>query len=190
MLSSYGMGGDSVDRAASGGQGEDYLVSRVKAIGVKTLNSPYQWSQVATIVDDVEQIVPAVDHTALVGDSLGDNELGDILDDLGSRAIDLIGGFQGSEWGKHTTIPANCKNAIIIYNPNVLETVGLGAYPLPLDVPPVVPNLYDGNWYLGNNGQTKVKYIQIYAAHPDDWGAAQDIVFTAIQQLKTTGVIL
>jgi hypothetical protein len=183
-LVSYGMGGKAIDESASGGGGEDYLVARLEAIGVKTINSPYNWYQTQTIVDDVLQVIPKDARIALVGDSLGDNELGDILAALkGRRTIDLIGGFQGSEWGKHTTIPGDCAKAIIIYNPNVLMTGGLGAYALPLDVPPDVPSLYDGRWYTGNNGKTQVRYVQIEAPHPDDWGEAQDIVFSAIKQL-------
>ncbi len=67
--------------------------------------------------------------------------------------------------------------------------MGLGAYPLPLDVPPVVPpgqNLYDGRWRTGNNGKTQVRYVQIEAPHPDDWGEAQDIVFAEIRRLAAS----
>ncbi len=186
-IGSYGMGGKAIDEAASSGGGEDYLVGRLKSVGIKTINSPYNWYQTATIVADATQIVPITAKLALFGDSLGDNELGDILAELeGKRVADLIVGFQGSEWGRHTTIPDNCKKAVIIYNPDAFETAGLGAYPLPLDVPPIVPegqSLYDGTWRTGNNGKTLVRYVQIQAPHPDDWGMAQDIGFSEIKQL-------
>lgn len=184
---SYGMGGDAIDKAASNGGGEDYLVTRLKKIGVKTSNSPYNWYQTQAIVDDILRLVPPTAKIALGGDSLGDNELGDIVQALkGHRLVDLIFGFQGSEWGKHTSISDNVHRAIIIFNPIGIETAFLGSYALPLDIPPVVPegqNLYDGRWYLGNNGKTWVRYVQIEAPHPDDWGEAQDIAYSAVKQL-------
>jgi|GEM_PF-3008312 hypothetical protein len=187
---SFGLGGSAVDDAISGGYGENYLVRRCRALpNADVMNSPYEWSDAQKIYDDIMRH-PPTDRFALVGDSLGDNELGDILAALkGRRTVDLIGGFQGSEWGKHTTIPDNCRKAILIFNPIWFETMGLGAYPLPLDVPPVVPpgqNLYDGRWRTGNNGKTQVRYVQIEAPHPDDWGEAQDIVFAEIRRLAAS----
>lgn len=188
-LGSYGMGGKAIDEAASSGGGEDYFVSRQKAIGIKTLNSPYNWDQIATIAADALQIVPMTARLALYGDSLGDNELGDLLAMLeAKRIIDLICGFQGSTWGRHTSITDNCKRALIIFNPVGIETGFLGDYALPLVVPPIVAageSLYDGKWRLGNNGKTWVRYVQIEAPHPDDWGVAQDLAFAEIKALQT-----
>jgi hypothetical protein len=186
---SYGMGGDSIDRIASNGGGEDYLVSRLKQQKINTLNSVYNWDQTQKIVEDLAVAAKRKAKIAAVGDSLGDNELGDIVHSLKSAgiAVDFIGGFQGSEWGKHTSISDNVKRALIIYNPIPWETFGLGCFPLPLDAPPAIPvgqSLYDGAWRLGNNGKTWVRYVQIKALHPDDWGMAQDIVFAELKQLQ------
>lgn len=191
VLVSYGMGGDSIDRVASNGGGEDYLKARCdKLTGVNTVNSVYQWSDTQRRFDDVRRIKhlnPAA-KIALGGDSLGDNELGDdvaYLEQVGIE-VDLIFGFQGSEWGKHTQITANVKKALIIYNPNAIMTAGLGAYALPLVEPPVVApgeSLYDGKWRTGNGGKTQVRYVQIEAPHPDDWGVAQDLAFAEIKLL-------
>lgn len=185
---SYGMGGDSIDRAASSGGGEDYLKARCQAAKIDTLNSVYNWYMLQQIVNDVmgaKKKNPA-SKIGLVGDSLGDNELGDLLAALeGHLEIDYIGGFQGSVWGKHTQITDNCKRATIIYNPVWIETAGLGDYPLPCVVMPAVEAggaWNDGKWRLGNNGKTWVRYIQIQAPHPDDWGIAQDIVFRDLKQ--------
>jgi len=186
---SYGMGGDSIDRAAASGGGEDYLAARCKKAGINTLNSVYNWYQVQNIFNDLHAAKKRGAKIAAVGDSLGDNELGDIVHSLkqAGTEVDFIGGFQGSEWGKHTSISDNVKRALIIYNPKCWQTFGLGCYALPLDVPPHVPaghSLYDGKWYLGNNGKTWVRYVQIEAPHPDDWGLAQDLVFAELKQLQ------
>jgi hypothetical protein len=185
---SYGMGGDAIDKAASSGGGEDYLVSRLKAKGIDTLGSVYQWSDTQARFNAFMS-VPKTDPIFDVGDSLGDNVLGEDAAALkqAGRTLDFLGGFQGSEWGEHTSISDNVRYAVLIYNPNALMTAGLGAYPLPLDVPPTniaSGNLYDGGWYLGNNGKTWVRYVQIEAAHPDDWGLAQDIVYDDIIKLQ------
>jgi hypothetical protein len=185
---SYGMGGDAVDRAASDGGGEDYLVSRLKAKGIDTLGSVYEWSDTQARFDALRKL-PVSTKKFIVGDSLGDNVIGEDVHALQQEGVvvDFIGGFQGSEWGEHTTISDNVRYAVIVYNPNVFETAGLGAYPLPLDVPPVVPegrDLYDGHWYLGNNGKTWIRYVQIAAPHPDDWGLAQNIVYDDIIKLR------
>jgi hypothetical protein len=45
---SFGMGGAGLDPT----YGERYLVERLKAIGVDTLDSPYQWSDLQKIYDD------------------------------------------------------------------------------------------------------------------------------------------
>ena len=185
---SYGMGGDAIDSAASSGGGEDYFVARLKAKKVDTLNSVYNWDQLQQIVDDVcaaRRKNPAV-KIVLSGDSLGDNELGDLLvafEQAGIQ-IDLIAGFQGSEWGKHTSITENCKRALIIFNPNWIETMGLGDYALPLVIPPTAADIYDGIWHLGNNGKTWVRYVELNVPHPGDWGQAQDLAFNEIMKLQ------
>ncbi len=185
---SYGMGGKAIDWSASNGGGEDYLKDRCRKAGMNTLNSVYNWYMTQQIVDDslrFKRLNPTAKF-GFVGDSLGDNELGDVAAALnGHMEIDYIGGFQGSVWGKHTSIPANVKRATIIYNPCWIATGGLGDYPLPLVVPAPVEAggvWNDGKWRLGNNGKTWVRYVQIEAPHPDDWGVAQDIVFHDLKQ--------
>lgn len=191
VVISYGMGGDAIDKPASGGYGEDYLKARVQKLpGTDTLRSVYNWYQTQQIVDDIRAVKRANPKAkiAIGGDSLGDNELGDIVAALAEIGIevDLIFGFQGSEWGKHTKITANVKRALIIFNPVGIETGWLGAYALPLVEPPVVAegeDLYDGKWRTGNGGKTQVRYVPIQAPHPDDWGDAQNIAFQEIEQL-------
>lgn len=185
---SYGMGGKAIDWAASNGGGEDYLKARCNKVKINTLNSVYNWYMLQQIVDDLRKAKRANPSckVGLVGDSLGDNELGDLCADLeGVMEIDYIGGFQGSVWGKHTYITPNCKRATIIYNPCWIATGGLGDFPLPLVTPAPVEAggvWNDGKWRLGNNGKTWVRYVQIEAPHPDDWGVAQDLVFADLKQ--------
>jgi len=188
---SFGMGGSSVDDAASGGYGENYLVRRCHAVPhINVMRSPYTWDAAQARFDDIRAAKkknPSA-RIAMVGDSLGDNALGSDLKNLESAGIgvDFIGGFQGSVWGQHTSVGVNCKRAMLIFNPYFWQTAGLGDFPLPLVYPPDVKkgeSLYDGKWRLGNRGQTWVRYVQIEAPHPDDWGLAQDIIFAELKQL-------
>jgi hypothetical protein len=184
---SFGLGGSVVDDSASGGYGENYLIKRLRAVpNTDVMSSPYVWSAGQSRFDDIMRF-PKTDKIAMVGDSLGDNALGSDLHNLeGKRAVDFIGGFQGSVWGQHTSVSSNCRRALLVFNPVWWQTAGLGDYPLPLDSPPTVADgesLDDGKWRLGNNGNTWVRYVQIEAPHPDDWGLAQDIIFSEIKQL-------
>lgn len=161
---SFGLGGAVFDPAS----GETELVARCKSIGVDVRGSPYQWSDIAEIAND---IVATPDGTRIVvgGDSLGANEAPQIAQLVRHRkGIDLLFGFQRSEYGVQVAVPKNVIKAVNVYNPIWLETVGLGDDPWTLE---------DGN------SRTVLRSIPIEAAHPDDFGVAQDIVFGYINQL-------
>lgn len=164
---SYGMGGAALDPAA----GEAYLVRRLKAIGVETMDSPYQWSDTQKIYDAMMKI-PADAKHAGGGDSLGANEAPAIAGYLSKLKIDYLFGFQRSIWGgEQCGVPKNVVTATSIYNPGLLGaivTVGMGSDP----------------WTLApGNTTTRLENIPISAPHPDDFGIAQDIVFNRLRHL-------
>ena len=163
---SFGLGGAALDPAG----GEARLIGRLKAIGVDTVASPYDWSDIQTIVDRCVAL-PKDAKLAVGGDSLGDNEALQIAHMLnGRRDIDLLFGFQRSEYGVQFNVPANVIKAVEIYNPVWLETLGLG----------------DDPWVLApGNRRTVLRNIPIEATHPDDFGIAQDIVFAYIKRLAS-----
>jgi hypothetical protein len=161
---SFGMGGQSFDPAS----GETYLVARLKAIGVDTRNSPYQWSDIYTIIDDVKKTPKGI-KVAIGGDSLGANEAPAIAVGVGNFPIDYLFGFQRSEYGEQVAVPKNVLVAESIYNPIWIETLGLG----------------DDPWSLADgNTTTKLTNTPMTVVHPDDWGDAQDIVYKAIKELQ------
>jgi lysozyme family protein len=159
---SFGMGGSVFDPAG----GEKQLVERCKGIGIDTRNSPYQWSDINAIVADIDKS----DTKIIVGgDSLGANEAPRIAAST-KHNIDLLFGFQPSEWGEHIQVPANVAEAVCIYNPTWIQTIGLGHYP----------------WSLApGNKRTKLSLIPIEAPHPDDWGQSQDIIFKRIKEIHS-----
>ncbi len=163
---SFGLGGAALDPSA----GETRLVCRLKATGVDTADSPYSWSDIQAIVERCLAL-PKEAKLSIGGDSLGDNEALQIANILnGSRDIDLLFGFQRSEYGVQFNVPANVIKAVEIYNPVWIETAGLG----------------DDPWVLApGNRRTILRNIPIEAAHPDDFGVAQDIVFSYIKSLLT-----
>lgn len=163
---SFGLYGAAMDPAS----GEVQLVARCKAIGVNVMGSPYQWSDIQLIVDQIMGLSLGV-KIAVGGDSLGANEAPAIAQALvGKRDIDLLFGFQRSEYGVQVPVPHNVIKAINVYNPIWIETGGLG----------------DDPWTLApGNTRTKLITTPIEAAHPDDFGVAQDIVFNQIKALKS-----
>ncbi len=152
----YGLGGSMFDPAS----GEIQLVKRLKEIGVKTADSPYQYSDVQKIVDAINN--DRKDDMVIVGgDSLGACNTPYVAQYC-HRNINYIFGFQPSLYGAHVPVSANVKEAHCIYNPNFIETVGLGAY----------------KWELApGNKRTHLMITEHHAPHPDDWGWSQDLIF-------------
>lgn len=165
---SFGMGGANLDPT----YGERYLVERLKAIGVDTMNSPYQWSDVQKIYNDIRK-VPLTDALVGGGDSLGANEAPAIAAYLGRRKIDYLFGFQRSTWGgEQCGVPSNVVAADSIFNPGIigfLRTLGMGSDP----------------WTLAEgNTTTKLQNIPLKMPHPADYGVAQDIIFSRIHAIR------
>lgn len=161
---SYGLGGASIELWNTGLR---QLITRCKAAGFDTRNSPYEWNQYNVIIDDINSHTPADAPIAAGGASLGD----DYATAIGARArrkIAYLFGFQDSTWAPTLPVTGNVLVADNIYNPSWWQTWGFGS----------------GQWTLAaGNTVTKLRNIPIYAPHPDDWGVAQDIVFAQIHKL-------
>jgi hypothetical protein len=158
------MGGAALDPSS----GERNLVKRLRAINVNTHESPYSWDDIHTIAN-AAIAVPKGDKIAIGGDSLGSNEAVAIANALkGKRDIDLLFGFQRSDYGVQGTVPSNVIQAVDIYNPYWWQTLGLGNDPWTLEP---------------GNTRTKLLSVPIAAPHPGDFGVAQDIVFNYIKHL-------
>ncbi len=163
---SYGMGGAAVEWWQTGLR---RLVTRCKSIGLDTMGSPYNWADVNAIVSEIKQ-APNV-PIAVGGASLGDNEAPDIAGRT-KRHIAYLFGFQCSMYGVKVGVPSNVGAADNIYNPNWWETFGLGSR----------------QWTLApGNKTTLLRNIPISQPHPDDWGIAQDIVYSRIHHLMLPG---
>lgn len=154
----YGLGGAVFDPPS----GERQLTARLKAMGVDVGASPYGQDDTQGIVDF---LFKKVGKRMLIGDSLGANNAPFYAGQLNSL-VDYIAGFQPSLYGQHYQIPDNVVRAHCIYDPNWIQTGGLGAY----------------KWELAKgNTTTKLMVTEAYGAHPYDWGAPQDMVFNDVK---------
>ncbi len=106
---------------------------------------------------------------ALIGDSLGAGAAALYAGDLDGK-VDFVGGFQPSAWDpvgqgpvhdRTIAVAANVLVAHCIWNPSFFETGGLG-------------NAH----YVVSSRKTKLSTTEHHGAHPDDWGYAQDLMFT------------
>lgn len=161
---SYGQGGAAIEVWSTG---ERALIKRCQAKGIDTRGSPYEWHDVPSIVRDI-LATPTPTKIIVGGDSLGANEATEIARQVGlkDRRIDLLFGFQRSVFGVQVPVPPCVVIAYAIYNP-------LGA----------AGGDFFGSDPWSENGVTRVYNIPIIAAHPDDWGQAQDLVFAQILKI-------
>ena len=162
---SVGMGGAPLDPAG----GEVLLTQKIKALGVNVGTSPYLYSDVQTICSEI-LATPAESTIIVGGDSLGANNAPYIATAIRAlRGIDYLFGFQPSVWGYHSTVPRSVVEALCIYNPNWVETMGLGDYPWPLEA---------------GNTRTKLRYITNSDLHPGDSDSAmQDIIVGDVKRI-------
>lgn len=163
VYASYGLGGAAVEVWNTGLR---LFVERCQKIGLDTRKSPYNWNDINTILADIRTL-PSTAKIAVGGASLGDDEATDIAVHT-PKTIHYLYGFQCSTYAKWYGIPITVRAADNIYNPNWWETWGLGS----------------GQWFLApGNKITTLRNIPIRAPHPDDWGVAQDIVFSQIHKI-------
>lgn len=156
----YGLGGSWLDPAG----GEAYLVERLKALGVETGASPYQYYDTNGIVGLLRS---DVEFRGIVGDSLGACNAPFFAAQYGKK-VDYIAGFQPSIYGQHYPVPANVGTAHCIYDPYFVDTGGLG-YAV---------------WQLApGNRSTRLIVTEHRGAHPDDAGYTQNMVLAEIRGL-------
>lgn len=83
--------------------------------------------------------------------------------------IDFVGGFQPSLYDPRVhngviAVPTNVVKAHCIYDPNFVDTGGLGA----------------ARYVLPPGSKTILTVTQHPGAHPDDWGVSQDMMFNDV----------
>jgi hypothetical protein len=143
----YGMGGYLTD------PGELTFSHKVQALGVNILKSPYRDTDI-NIITEVIKDLPKDSKVILWGSSLGANNLPYIAT-LAKREIEGIWGFQASLYGMRYPIPANVKFAHEVFNSNVVETGGLGAYKWTKAPGNKVTNLYLSDRHDMHPGETE-----------------------------------
>lgn len=113
-----------------------------------------------------------VDFRALIGDSLGAGASALYAGDLRDQ-MDFVGGFQPSAWDPIGQGPINSRIIVVarnvlvahcIYDPNFADTGGLG----------------NAHYVITPGSATRLTVTAHYGAHPDDWGYAQDLMFTHV----------
>jgi hypothetical protein len=108
------------------------------------------------------------------GDSLGAGSAGQYPGDI-KGDINFAAGFQPSDYdirtikddqGNHIQIiAANIVRAHCIFDPNWIDTLGLG----------------QTQWATAHGAKTILSNTKHPGAHPDDWGYSQDMIFNEIQ---------
>lgn len=158
----YGMGGAAIEWWSNG---ERAFKPRLEALGaeVKLLN----WND----RQDAYDFMRNFDGLRIYcGDSLGAGSAAQYPGDV-KGIVHFAGGFQPSRydarasWG-YIPVAANVREAWAIYNPNWLQTVGLG-----------------NARYKSSGFEQIVKNIPHKAPHPDDWGWSQDQFYNRIKAL-------
>lgn len=152
----YGMGGESLDPAA----GERYLYERLEATKKFTCQL-FHWRDRQAIYE----FLKSADFRAIIGDSMGASWGPVYAGDLAPTEVDYVAGFQPSIYAMPTTtVPTNVQTAHCIRDPYWIDTAGLGY----------------ANWVAADPKRTRLEITEIRAAHPDDYGEAQNIVFDEI----------
>lgn len=155
----FGMGGAALDPT----YGERYLNERLEAKGFTT-HPVFDW----TDRQGVYAWLKSADWRAIVGDSMGASWGPVYAGDLYPTEVDYVAGFQPSVYAMPvSTIPPNVRFARCIRDPNWLDTFGLG----------------HATWVAQDSKHTTLCTTEIRAAHPDDYGEAQDLVFNEICRL-------
>jgi hypothetical protein len=151
--------------------GMPQLKTRLEAIGVTVLLTSWKDRQSA-----YNFMSGFVGIRIYCGDSLGAGSAGQYPGDVKGTA-DFSAGFQPSDYDARTTkddqgnpiqiIAANIVRAHCIFDPNWIETIGLG----------------QTQWTIAHGAKTVLSNTAHPGAHPDDWGYSQDLVFNEIQGL-------
>lgn len=108
---------------------------------------------------------------AYLGDSLGAGSAAQYPGDV-DGPVNFAGGFQPSVYDARShsgymDVAKNVENAVCIYNPSFIETMGLGA----------------AQYRVAPYAKTKLLTIQHYAPHPDDWAYSQGVMLAHLKPL-------
>jgi len=166
----YGLGGILFDPPS----GERQLTQRLKASGHKidVGASPYDY----TASQAIHEFLRGADWKGIIGDSFGADYAPGYARSLMPEKVDFLAGFQPSLYASDVVVnglvmlPKNVVLAHCIYDPNWLDTGGLGA--AQYDVPTGSP--------------TKLLTTKHRGAHPDDWGTSQNMIFSQVMNLLET----
>ena len=162
----YGMWGPVTDH------GEVEFSQKVRALGVDIAGSPYRDYQVDQIVADFTA-APAGSILLLWGSSLGANNCPVVASYAPNIVINGMWGFQASLYGSQVPIPSNVLYAHEAFNPNWIETGGLGAYQWVKAAGNAVTSLYTTPTSDGHPGETEAMQAKFLAeigrviAHPE-----------------------
>lgn len=164
----FGLGGSWLDPRG----GEVYLLARCKAFGFIVPPAPFAYSDSQGVFDFLKD----ADWRAIIGDSFGACFGPDYARSLAPRRIDFLAGFQPSVYSsniralsdgtKYIPIPANVATAHVVRDPAWLDTGGLGY----------------AKWIVDDPKQTRLLETDHRAAHPDDTGYAQDLIFSELKR--------
>jgi acetyl esterase/lipase len=171
------------------------ISQRAAAVGLIGQIEPYDYTNAQAIVDWIKTLPQGV-QIFLIGDSCGANILAWIAAEVAPRKLAGIFPVQASVYCNSNCPPigANVENASIVFS-DWVHTGGLGVFQPPLLVPPTLAegeDLYDGKWRVGNNGKTKVRYLYVPAAHPDDNDVSyvQNPIFACIKQIQNEAAVI
>jgi hypothetical protein len=152
--------------------GMPQLKTRLEAIGFEVLL--ISWKQRQEAYNFMHDFVG---WRGYAGDSLGAGSSGQYPGDI-KGAVNYAAGFQPSDYDNRTTkdaqgnpiqiIAANIVRAHCIFDPNWIDTIGLG----------------QTQWATAHGAKTILSNTKHPGAHPDDWGYSQDMVFNEIQGLS------
>lgn len=113
----YGLGGESTSLGIA------TLATELKAIPGVTVRGPYDESQWEAAAHDAKTWT--VEKIVLIGYSMGANNITFMAQQL--KHVDLLIAIQPTLYEEAAAVGSNVHRAIEFYNPNVLETGGLGS---------------------------------------------------------------
>lgn len=155
----FGMGGAALDPT----YGERYLNERLPAEGFTT-HPVFDWKDRAQIYEWLQD----ADFRAIIGDSMGASWGPVYAGDLAPKEVDYVAGFQPSVYAMPvSTVPANVRVAHCIRDPDWIDTFGLG----------------NATWVAADPKKTRLVITEHRAAHPDDQGWSQDLIFNELVEL-------
>ena len=160
----YGLGGWLCDPPG----GERRLVDRLKAIGIDTGPSPFDYAD----SQGVHDFLRFADWRGIIGDSFGADFGPQYAGSLAPTKVDYLGGFQPSMYATDikdgsVVVPKNVVTAHVIRDPSWIDTGGLGY----------------ATWVAEDPKATRLLITEHRGAHPDDYGYSQDIVFNEVKSL-------